>query len=201
MRDLKSWTSHTLFPSGSIVIDDGAYHVLSRRESGGRLLAAGVVDVIGAFASGQAVRIVVRKAGVSSPANGNAHGRDALSYEESWETTRPPSPATAGAPSSQLVSGIVSSIGPKVVPEENVVPVERKQLSEDDVVEVGRGLANYNSEHILQVKGLKRFVNGVSLVIPVQTEPDGSSQIPPILGYADSEYVAENITIRVPPAS
>ena len=57
LRDLKSWTSHTLFPSGTIIIDAGAHHVLSRRESGGRLLPAGVVDVIGAFASGQAVRI------------------------------------------------------------------------------------------------------------------------------------------------
>ncbi|KAG6863278.1 hypothetical protein C0991_007037, partial [Blastosporella zonata] len=61
MRDLKSWTTHTLFPSGSVVIDTGAYHVLSRRESGGRLLAAGVIGVMGAFASGQAVRIVIRR--------------------------------------------------------------------------------------------------------------------------------------------
>lgn len=59
MRDLKSWTSHILYPSGSVIIDAGAHHVLSRRESGGRLLAAGVLGVIGAFASGQAVRIVV----------------------------------------------------------------------------------------------------------------------------------------------
>ncbi|KNZ79960.1 putative glutamate 5-kinase [Termitomyces sp. J132] len=115
MRDLKSWTTHTLFPSGSVIIDAGAHHVLSRRESGGRLLAAGVTGIIGAFASGQAVRIVIRL------------------------------------------------------------------LTMDDVVEVGRGLANYNSAQILRVKGLN------------------SSHLPQVLGYADSEYVVENISIRVPP--
>lgn len=61
LRDLKSWTSHTLFPAGSVVIDLGAHHVLSRRESGGRLLPAGVLAVRGTFASGQAVRIIVRR--------------------------------------------------------------------------------------------------------------------------------------------
>jgi glutamate 5-kinase len=49
VRDLKTWTSHTLHPSGSVIIDAGAHHVLSRRESGGRLLAAGVLGVVGAF--------------------------------------------------------------------------------------------------------------------------------------------------------
>lgn len=61
LRDLKSWTSHTLYPSGSVIIDAGAHAVLSRRESGGRLLPVGVVGVEGAFAAGQAVRIVVRR--------------------------------------------------------------------------------------------------------------------------------------------
>ena len=60
LRDLKSWTSHTLTPSGSVIVDPGAYVVLSRRDSGGRLLPAGVVGVEGAFASGQAVRVIVR---------------------------------------------------------------------------------------------------------------------------------------------
>ena len=63
LRDLKSWTRDTLFPSGSVIIDTGAHQVLSKRESGGRLLAAGVIGIRGAFASGQAVRIVIRKPG------------------------------------------------------------------------------------------------------------------------------------------
>jgi glutamate 5-kinase len=45
----------------AVIIDPGAHSVLSRRESGGRLPAAGVLSVRGAFASGQAVRILVRK--------------------------------------------------------------------------------------------------------------------------------------------
>ncbi len=47
--------------AGAVIIDRGAHSVLSCRESGGRLLVAGVLGVRGAFASGQAVRILVRK--------------------------------------------------------------------------------------------------------------------------------------------
>jgi glutamate 5-kinase len=61
MRDLKAWTSHTLYAAGSVIIDSGAHAVLSRRESGGRLLPAGVLGVRGSFASGQAVRILVHR--------------------------------------------------------------------------------------------------------------------------------------------
>jgi len=50
-----------------------------------------------------------------------------------------------------------------------------------EIFEVGRGLANYNSAQIKRVKGAK------------------STNIPHVLGYADSEYVVENITIRIPP--
>jgi len=50
-----------------------------------------------------------------------------------------------------------------------------------ELVEVGRGLANYNSAQINTVKGVN------------------SSNIYQLLGYADSDYVVENITIRVPP--
>jgi len=62
---------------------------------------------------------------------------------------------------------------------ENIIPMEKE--NEMDVVEVGRGLANYNSAQITKVKGLN------------------SSYIPQLLGYADSEYVVENITIRLAP--
>ncbi|KIY48221.1 glutamate 5-kinase [Fistulina hepatica ATCC 64428] len=119
MNDLKAWTAHTLSPAGSVVVDAGAHRVLGRRSSGGRLLAAGVLGVIGTFASGQAVRIVVPQEGATS-----------YTYE--------------------------------------------------NTVEVGRGLANYNWEQVSRVKGLN------------------SSLLPDVLGYADSEYVVEHITIRVP---
>ena len=149
MRDLKTWTSHTLCPSGSVIIDPGAHHVLSRRESGGRLLAAGVLGVIGAFASGQAVRIVIKKRaeGVSSE---DADAAAQASYAKALET-RPNTPTPA--------QGSFSSIGePPTKAEDDIVLVEKgkEDITEADVVEVGRGLANYNSAQIARAKGLNR---------------------------------------------
>ncbi|KAL1680965.1 Aspartate/glutamate/uridylate kinase [Schizophyllum commune] len=158
IRDLKAWTRHTLFPAGSVVVDHGAHRVLSRRESGGRLLPAGVLGVIGKFASGQAVRIVVPKAvGVVEELQQEA------SAPGSSASTRPGTPDGAAHPESSKVP--------------------TREYTEDDVVEVGRGLANYNWEQVLRVKGLN------------------SSQMPQVLVYVDSEYVVENITICVPPSS
>ncbi|KAJ7594922.1 glutamate 5-kinase [Mycena floridula] len=155
VRDLKAWTSHTLFPAGSVVVDGGAHSVLSRRESGGRLLAAGVLGVIGAFASGQAVRIVIIS---------RSDGKDTAAYMNALQKTRPSTPTV-----------------PPEEPDDDLA-AESKQFSESDVVEVGRGLANYNSAQISKVKGLN------------------SSYMTQMLGYADSEYVVENITIRIPPS-
>ena len=47
-------------PRRGVIIDSDAYAVLSRRESGGRPLPVGVLGVRGSFASGQAVRILIR---------------------------------------------------------------------------------------------------------------------------------------------
>jgi glutamate 5-kinase len=156
MRDLKSWTSHTLFPAGSVIIDSGAHSVLSRRESGGRLLAAGVHGVIGAFASGQAVRIVIRRRPEGSRADDSA-ARMPAPLE-----TRPTTPALVAA--SSMSSSIVSleplsrSMSSASLSEMKVAPVD--EVDEADIVEVGRGLANYNSAQILKVKGLNRCVSG-----------------------------------------
>lgn len=147
MRDLKTWTSHTLSPSGSVIIDAGAHQVLSRRESGGRLLAAGVLGVIGAFASGQAVRIAVKKRadGTSSE---EADAAAEASYAKALET-RPNTPT--------LGHGTISSLGE--VPNDDIVLMEKgkEEITEADVVEVGRGLANYNSAQITRIKGLNRY--------------------------------------------
>ncbi|TBU26091.1 glutamate 5-kinase [Dichomitus squalens] len=207
LRDLKSWTSHTLYPSGSVVIDSGAHHVLSKRESGGRLLAAGVIGVRGAFASGQAVRIVIRKrrpeesdktdnsSETDSPTDTGAQSR----YPDGTVDTVPNTPeiyATASLSSSissistlehllPIDEEMTPSLSSKALPEEDTVVIERapgEDSAEWELEEVGRGLANYNSAQIDRVKGLR------------------SSYIPQLLGYADSEYVVENITIRVPPS-
>ncbi|KAF8915203.1 Aspartate/glutamate/uridylate kinase [Mucidula mucida] len=172
-RDLKSWTSHTLFPSGSVIIDS---------ESGGRLLAAGVLGVLGAFASGQAVRIVILK---------SSENHEEPAGMQSLGSTRPGTPSILAASS---ISSSVASLEP-LSRSDSSTDVAGKSLpslpegelvsgniyDESDVTEVGRGLANYNSAQIMKIKGLN------------------SSYIPQLLGYADSEYVVENITIRVPP--
>ncbi|KAJ7188793.1 glutamate 5-kinase [Mycena filopes] len=175
LRDLKSWTSHTLFPAGSVIIDAGAHSVLARRESGGRLLAVGVHGVIGAFASGQAVRICIRR---------RTEGPDVAARMAAPLETRPTTPTLVAVSS---ISSSIASLEPlsRSISAASLVDLGSKLgeqgISEADVVEVGRGLANYNSAQILKVKGLN------------------SSYMPQMLGYADSEYVVENITIRVPP--
>ncbi|KZT03469.1 glutamate 5-kinase [Laetiporus sulphureus 93-53] len=202
LRDLKSWTSHTLFPSGSVIIDSGAHQVLSHRESGGRLLPAGVLGVRGAFASGQAVRIVIRRHAPGSTTLPEEQECRRIAYADGLATSAPNTPILGAAASA---SSSISSLDPELgiptpplstVDEEmtpsaslRLLPEEEPTLLEKpadeteawEVEEVGRGLANYNSAQIARVKGLK------------------SSYIPQLLGYADSEYVVENITVRVPP--
>jgi glutamate 5-kinase len=104
MRDLKAWATHTLRPAGAVIIDAGAHAVLSRKESGGRLLAAGVIGIQGVWAGGQAVRILVRQ---KQPQTGETGTQD-------------------------------------------------EDADGGELLEVGRGLANYNAEQIEKVKGLNR---------------------------------------------
>ncbi|KAL5533493.1 PRO1 [Sanghuangporus sanghuang] len=210
LRDLKSWTAHTLTPAGSVVIDAGAHLVLSRRDSGGRLLPAGVLGIKGSFASGQAVRIVVRKRKPEAPPveekdvttatakatlASYAHGSPLIT-EPSTPVLQPVASMSSSITSLDQFSRPISisvdsspsasTAHPHVGDEEHHHEYHDKEEEDADdgwdVIEVGRGLANYNSAQIRRVKGMK------------------SSNIPHVLGYADSEYVVENITIRVPPS-
>jgi len=165
LRDIKSWTSHTLFPSGTVVIDAGAHQVLSRRESGGRLLPAGVLEVIGAFASGQAVRIAIRRP------TGGAQSEDPeaarAAYLDGMAMTRASTPTFVAAAST---TSSISSLGPlsnsmssmglsettHAAENEDVLVVKEDVSDTWEEVEVGRGLANYNSAQITKVKGLNR---------------------------------------------
>ncbi|KAI3627897.1 glutamate 5-kinase [Malassezia furfur] len=52
---------HAMHPVGSLIIDQGAYDRISSRDSGGRLLPAGVVGVQGNWERLQAVRLLVRR--------------------------------------------------------------------------------------------------------------------------------------------
>jgi glutamate 5-kinase len=132
LRSLKAWTFHTLNPSGSVIIDSGAHTVLSRRDSGGRLLAAGVIGVKGTFASGQAVRILVRR--VSPIEEPTVLGEF---------NSIPPTPTDLSRkPSIDFTSITI----------ENATVI-----SDEELIEVGRGLTNYNSAEIDKIKGHKRF--------------------------------------------
>lgn len=153
IRDLKAWTRHTLNPSGSVIVDAGAHRVLSKRESGSRLLAVGVIGVIGAFAAQQAVRIVVRKGRVGEDESDEAKKR----YLNALGPSRPGTPA--GHDGGITTEGLKFQ-GKYVDLLEKKGKREKSSadLQEEDVVEVGRGLANYNSAQILAVKGLHRCV-------------------------------------------
>ncbi|KAG6819802.1 hypothetical protein H0H93_008497 [Arthromyces matolae] len=155
MRDLKSWTTHTLFPSGTVVIDTGAHNVLSRRESGGRLLAAGVIGVIGAFASGQAVRIVIRRHPEGALSATETADKEAA-YIKGLDGTRPTSPT------GHILSRSSSSAGLEEVLKASMEEDPGSVLEMDDVIEVGRGLANYNSAQIARVKGLNSLPNSIT---------------------------------------
>lgn len=168
LRDLKAWTSHTLHPSGSVVIDAGAHQVLSKRESGGRLLPAGVLGVRGAFASGQAVKILVRRDKVER-AQEKSEG---VATEPNTPMLQPIGSMTSSI--STLDGDLGLSVASLSVDDEDVTPsANLKILPEEDVLgskdptedweieEVGRGLANYNYAQISRVKGLKRCATRV----------------------------------------
>ncbi len=163
MRDLKAWTWHTLTPAGAVIIDPGAHSVLSRRESGGRLLAAGVLGVRGAFASGQAVRILVRNTTAGAISEDIEAAREG--YVRGLAPTQPGTPlATDIVGDASSTCQDLGSEGSEGVLPVLPLPVEVAVLVEKDVVddgqweveEVGRGLANYNSAQVDSVKGLNR---------------------------------------------
>lgn len=181
LRDLKAWTSHTLHPSGSVIIDSGAHHVLSKRESGGRLLAAGVLGVRGAFASGQAVRILIRTdppGEATETVAGSEKAEGGSSYADGTVMTEPNTPeinATASLSSSISTLDQLSIVDEEMtpsttlrpLPEDDTVLIERPvdSTAEWELEEVGRGLANYNSAQIERVKGLRRYLAIVTTVV------------------------------------
>jgi glutamate 5-kinase len=139
--------------------------VLSRRESGGRLLPAGVLEVMGAFASGQAVRISIRRPASGAQLEDPEAAR--VSYLNGMAMTQVGTPTlvTAASKTSSVSSldPLSNSISSTALSENTHVPGE-EVVKEDagdtwEEVEVGRGLANYNSAQITKVKGLNRYVD------------------------------------------
>jgi glutamate 5-kinase len=148
---------HALHPAGTIIIDQGALERIARPESGGRLLPAGVIGVEGTWERMQAIRVVARR---KRTANGNA----------SLMTTGIP-PAPSKKLNAYLHKGFSSTSSPStpsledkmahaMLSEQIVLadPFQGDVESEQDweLVEVGRGLANYNSIESERIKGIKR---------------------------------------------
>lgn len=208
-------------PSGSVIIDAGAHAVLSRRESGGRLLAVGVVGVAGTFAPGQAVRILARRhlerkdhhqLVFGHQQKGSVGGAAALLPFKEVADSQGASPATPSTPNlSPACESAIGSISTMELLSRSAshssldaesgdveaTPMVSKLTLEPDAhdhneglegqtpsrkltgdsggsgkkthvhadvkpedewidVEVGRGLANYNSADITKVMGMKR---------------------------------------------
>jgi glutamate 5-kinase len=146
LGDLQSWINHALRPSGSVIIDIAAHGALSNPRSSGRLFPLGVLGVRGVFAAGQAVRIIVRrKPSEDSEGVVASAGHEQQQSESSFLFPGTPSYSRSLTPLSDYTPDS---------------PAERADIGPDDedFMEVGRGLANYNSLQIARVKGLHRYV-------------------------------------------
>lgn len=70
-------------------LDEGAYRAITRKESGGRLLPAGVVRVEGVFASHQGVRLVVRRRRKPAKDQRKHNNDPSICYPSDTDTTEP----------------------------------------------------------------------------------------------------------------
>ncbi|TYJ53295.1 glutamate 5-kinase [Cryptococcus floricola] len=96
LKDRKWWIAHGLHAAGSVIIDPGAFRAIQRKESGGRLLPAGVVRVDGVFAGHQAVRLIVRRRKGEDDGKGEGVGRQDASV--SLDMSTPASPSSSSTP-------------------------------------------------------------------------------------------------------
>ena len=210
-------------------IDEGALRGLKRKESGGRLLPAGVLRIEGLFASHQAVKLVVRRrrrAGIpstlvespsvdqfdpslpSSPTTASTFitttnepttCRPIPHLTTTGSTSDPSSPDLTTEPVTPTIqpalslSSSIASLDPlsKTVPASPAIQAISERLTATNIdgqgqgvrvvhelaiargekvglmmgeegdweeIEVGKGLAQYNSVEIDRIKGLKRWV-------------------------------------------
>lgn len=180
---------HALHPAGALIIDEGAFNRIARTDSGGRLLPAGVVGVEGNWERMQAIRLVVRRRILKSiphssgleegaPLTNNTIARSLGQYllrTDGDGTKTPP-----------VIDSLRKDATAPPSPGSPVVTPAATQPAEDDadadwewqLIEVGRALANYTSIESERIKGLK------------------SSQISSTLGYADSDYVTDQVALH-----
>lgn len=171
---------HALHPAGTIIIDQGALERILRPESGGRLLPAGVIGVEGTWERMQAVRVVARRMRTSQGADGDIPDQSSMTsappapskrlnayLQHATPSASKPS-SRAGTPPGPLVDALAGSARlmratpstpAREHPRELADPFEPDSealQAEWELVEVGRGLANYNSIESERIKGVKR---------------------------------------------
>lgn len=101
-------------------LDEGAHRAITRKESGGRLLPAGVVRVEGVFASHQGVRLVVRRR--RRPARDSKHVKDPSISQASDTDTAEPATSLASPSLRHLQNPAISHTSPQSSPEMNPEP-------------------------------------------------------------------------------
>lgn len=147
---------HAMHPAGSLIIDEGAYARLLKAESGGRLLPIGCVAVEGTWERMQSVRIVVRRRATGTPVLPSAGGAE-------QHATLAQRGLSAFIRSADSASGTTTPI--HLASDEPIVAsnlaeaaagAEAENAAEWELVEIGRGLANYNSIESERIKGIKR---------------------------------------------
>ncbi|AEO58135.1 hypothetical protein MYCTH_2305269 [Thermothelomyces thermophilus ATCC 42464] len=181
VRDRYFWILHGLRPHGTLYIDQGAYKALLGKAG---LLPVGVVDVEGNFAQHEAVRLCVverrrkkkkknkgqRKDGKGKAKGGRSQGDSGAqknSGEENEEEEREKENEIPDREPGDEEDG--SEVDDDSDGDD--------KLWEGEPREVGRALSNYSSSEIARIKGRQ------------------SAEVEGILGYADSEYVAQRESI------
>ncbi|SJX60250.1 probable PRO1-glutamate 5-kinase [Sporisorium reilianum f. sp. reilianum] len=184
---------HALHPAGALIIDEGAFNRIARTDSGGRLLPAGVVGVEGNWERMQAIRLVVRRrisksiphtTGLEQGApltNSTPIARSLGQYLLRTDTD-----AVSGTKTPPVIDALRKDASAPDAVGAASPPAPAETQGSDDVeqdwewqlIEVGRALANYTSIESERIKGLK------------------SSQISSMLGYADSDYVTDQVALH-----
>lgn len=106
-------------------IDEGAYRAIQRKESGGRLLPAGVLSVSGNFASHQAVRLYVRRRVRSS-----SHDRGSDDTPQLSGTSTPSARDSQGVSEHSPANGPVGQISPSHPSAAVAINAARTRLSD-----------------------------------------------------------------------
>ncbi|EST09841.1 Aspartate/glutamate/uridylate kinase [Kalmanozyma brasiliensis GHG001] len=179
---------HALHPAGALIIDEGAFNRIARADSGGRLLPAGVVGVEGNWERMQAIRLVVRRRISKSVPHTSGleegaplSGSIPIARSLGQYLLRTDEAGTRTPPVIDSLRKDVSVLPPspaRVEPTPEAAQAGEGEDWEWQLIEVGRALANYTSIESERIKGIK------------------SSQISATLGYADSDYLTDQVALH-----